>query len=98
MSEFSIGRFGLRLSHEKEIEALLASVNGRATRWTIGTVSEVRIAADKAEQQLARASLPQKDRIGATAFVTAMRRTAPHINTAWTAPVSIFVAMQTAGV
>ncbi len=68
MSEFSIGRFGLRLSQENEIEALLASVNGRATRWTIGKVSEVRIAADKAELQLANVRLPQKDRIGATAI------------------------------
>ncbi|WP_273726740.1 hypothetical protein [Brucella gallinifaecis] len=45
---------------------MLASVNGRATRWIISKVSEVRIATDKAEQQFTNASLPQKDRIGAT--------------------------------
>ncbi|WP_331373412.1 hypothetical protein [Sinorhizobium chiapasense] len=62
-NELKIGKHGIKLSEKDKIDAILAQVNGRASRF-VANRPDVERAAEKAEARLEAARLPQALRVG----------------------------------
>lgn len=62
-NELKIGKHGIKLSEKDKIDAILAQINGRASKFVANRL-DVERAAKKAEARLEAARLPQALRVG----------------------------------
>lgn len=68
MTKSKINKFGIKISEKEQIEAALAEVNGKASKWVLDTHKEIVDRCMIAEGKIE--NLPMSQRVGATATAT----------------------------